>query len=116
MALILSGPFFVSTSDDWKTMSAIGLSCDQKVIDVVQRCNDDRQYQHDDECPLQSTFVFWLCFLLMQKFGRKRGRNHYSVIAHTLVIRNRPQFEFHIQGPGGRREASRTRNGGALRA
>src|SRR5262249_46226479 len=34
--------------------------------------------------------------------------------AHSLAIRDRTQFELHLQGPDGRREASRSRAGRAL--
>jgi adenylate cyclase len=35
---------------------------------------------------------------------RRGGRHHYGAVARTLVIRNRAQFELHLQGPRGRRK------------
>ena len=34
----------------------------------------------------------------------------------ALAVRDRAQFELHLQGPGGRREAGRSRAGRPLRA
>ena len=35
---------------------------------------------------------------------RRHGRgDHHRALAHPLAVRDRPQFELHIQGPGGRR-------------
>ena len=48
---------------------------------------------------------------------RRRGRgHHHGAVAHPLAVRDRAQFELHLQGPGGRREAGRPRAGRALRA
>ena len=47
---------------------------------------------------------------------RHGGRDHHRAVAHALAVRDRAQFELHLQGPGRRREAGRARAGRALRA
>ena len=50
-------------------------------------------------------------------FRRRRRRgHHHGAVAHPLAVRHRAQFELHLQGPRGRREAGRPRAGRALRA
>ena len=46
---------------------------------------------------------------------RRHGRgHHHGAVAHALAVRDRPQFELHLQGPGRRREAGRPRARRAL--
>ena len=48
-------------------------------------------------------------------FRRRHGRgDHHRALAHPLALRDRPQFELHLQGPGSRREAGRARAGRPL--
>src|SRR5262249_14928694 len=48
-------------------------------------------------------------------FRRRHGRgDHYRALPHPMALRDRPQFELYIQGPGRRREASRPRARRAL--
>ena len=47
---------------------------------------------------------------------RHGGRDHHGAVAHALAVRDRPQFELHLQGPGRGREAGRARARGTLRA
>ena len=48
-------------------------------------------------------------------FRRRHGRgHHHGVVAYPLAVRHRAQFELHLQGPGGGREAGRPRAGRAL--
>ena len=47
---------------------------------------------------------------------RHGGGHHHGAIAHALAVRDRAQFELHLQGPGRRREAGRSRARRALRA
>ena len=48
---------------------------------------------------------------------RRHGRgDHHRPVADALAVRDRPQLELHLQGPGGRREAGRARARRALRA
>ena len=43
-------------------------------------------------------------------FRRRHGRgDHHRAVPHPLAVRHRPQFELHLQGPGGRCEAGRAR-------
>ena len=50
-------------------------------------------------------------------FRRRHGRgDHHRALAHPLAVRDRPQFELHLQGPSRRREAGRPRTRRALRA
>ena len=50
-------------------------------------------------------------------FRRRHGRgHHHGAVAHALAVRDRAQFELHLQGPGRRREAGRPRARRALRA
>ena len=50
-------------------------------------------------------------------FRRRHGRgDHHRTLPHPLALRHRPQFELHLQRPGGRREAGRARTGRPLRA
>ena len=43
-------------------------------------------------------------------FRRWHGRgDHHRAVAHPLAVRDRPQFELHLQGPSGRCEAGRPR-------
>jgi class 3 adenylate cyclase len=49
-------------------------------------------------------------------FRRRDGRgDHYRAQSHPLALRPRPQFELHLQGPGGRCEADRPRTRSSLR-
>ena len=49
-------------------------------------------------------------------FRRRHGRgDHYRALPHPLALRDRPQFDLHLQGPGRRREGGRTRARRALR-
>ena len=45
---------------------------------------------------------------------RRGGGHHHGAVAHSLAVRHRAQFELHLQGPRGRREAGRPRAGRAL--
>ena len=47
---------------------------------------------------------------------RRGGGHHHRAVAHSLAVRHRAQFELHLQGPRGRREAGRPRARRALRA
>ena len=46
--------------------------------------------------------------------GHGRG-DHHLALPDPLALRDRPQFDFHLQGPGDRRETGRARIGCALR-
>jgi class 3 adenylate cyclase len=49
-------------------------------------------------------------------FRRRDGRgDHHCALAHPLALRDRLQFELHLQRPGDRREAGRPRVGCPLR-
>ena len=45
-----------------------------------------------------------------------RRRHHHRIVAHTLVVRDRPQFKLCLQGVRHRRETDRARARGSLRA
>ena len=47
---------------------------------------------------------------------RHGGGDHHRAVAHALAVRDRPQFQLHLQGPRRRREAGRARARRALRA
>ena len=47
---------------------------------------------------------------------RRGGGHHHRAVAHSLAVRDRAQFELHLQGPRRGREAGRPRAGRALRA
>ena len=48
-------------------------------------------------------------------FRRRHGRgNHHRAVAHPLAVRDRPQFDLHLQGPSRRCEAGRARTWRAL--
>ena len=50
-------------------------------------------------------------------FRRRHGRrHHHRAVAHHLAVRDRAQFELHLQGQGGRHQAGRPRARRALRA
>jgi adenylate cyclase len=45
-------------------------------------------------------------------FRRRHGRrDHHCALPYSLALRHRPQFEFYVQGPGDRCEASPPRTG-----
>ena len=48
-------------------------------------------------------------------FRRRHGRgDHHRALPHPLALRDRPQFDLHLQGPGRRCEADRARAGRPL--
>jgi DNA-binding winged helix-turn-helix (wHTH) protein len=45
-------------------------------------------------------------------FRRRHGRgDHHGAVAGALAVRDRPQFDLHLQGPGYRRQTGRSRTG-----